>query len=202
MRARYLLISMSVLFCLLASGALVPAAAAESSPWDNDTRSAVRLLAARPRVIEGAQKLRAGVEVKLEPGWKTYGRFRASDQKPGSSRWDLPDNDVGVPPLFDFSSSENIKTVSVLWPEPVRFDEGSGSGFYSFGYLGSVIFPLHILPRDPSKPATLRLNLDYAVCQSVCMPAKAKVELVLSNSTGVFDGAVSAAEARVKKPSP
>ena len=42
---------------------------------------------------------RAGVEIKLKPGWKTYWRY------PGDS---------GVPPVLDFSESQNVKSVTVL----------------------------------------------------------------------------------------
>ena len=74
--------------------------------------------------------LRAGVEIKLQPGWKTYWRY------PGDS---------GVPPVFDFAASDNVKSATVLWPAPVRFADGGGN---SIGYKGDVIFPLRIVPRD------------------------------------------------------
>ena len=47
--------------------------------------------------------VRAGVEIKLDPGWKTYWR------DPGDS---------GMPPTLDFSGSDNVKAVTVLWPAP------------------------------------------------------------------------------------
>ena len=70
------------------------ARAADASAWDGDTRSAVRLISGIP---DGAS-LRAGVEIRLAPGWKTYWRY------PGDS---------GMPPHFDFSQSSNVKSATL-----------------------------------------------------------------------------------------
>jgi DsbC/DsbD-like thiol-disulfide interchange protein len=177
----YLIIpALSAVSLLLAAN--VPVFAANSSQWDIDTRSAVRLVAARTLVESGVPMLRAGVEFKLQPGWKTYWRY------PGDS---------GVPPVFDFGGSENIKSVTVLWPAPVRFADGGG---YSIGYKDHVVLPLRIIPRDDKKPITLRLKLDYAVCDTLCVPAKANVELRLTGGDSASEALLAAAEARVPKP--
>lgn len=159
-----------------------PSFAANSSQWDVDTRSAVRLVAARSLVESGVTYLRAGIELRLQPGWKTYWRY------PGDS---------GVPPVFDFGGSENIKSVTVLWPAPERFSDGGG---YSIGYKNGVILPLRVVPKDDRKPVILRLKLDYAVCDSLCVPAKGKVELELTRKGATRDSSVDAAEARVPMP--
>ena len=183
-RTRDALILPALAAVSLLTFAAAPAFAADSSRWDTDTRSAVRLVAARSLIESGIPMLRAGVELKMQPGWKTYWRY------PGDS---------GVPPVFDFGGSENIKLVTVLWPAPERFSDSTGS---SIGYKDSVILPLRIIPRDERKPVTLRLKLDYAVCEQLCVPAKAKVELLLSGGEGYADSLVAAAEARVPKPTP
>lgn len=161
--------------------AAIPAAAADVSAWDNDTRSSIRLIGANAVHDAGVPVLRAGVELKLQAGWKTYWRY------PG---------DAGVPPVFDFSRSENVKSATVRWPAPERFADGGG---YSIGYKGSVIFPLRIVPQDAAKPVRLRLNLDYAVCETLCIPAKGKAELLLAHEAGSQQAALRAAEARVPK---
>ncbi len=69
-------------------------------------RSAVRLIAGSQPA--GAAVIRAGIEIKLKPGWHTYWRY------PG---------DAGVPPRFDFQGSKNVKAVEVLWPAPQRIPE-------------------------------------------------------------------------------
>src|SRR4029453_2425373 len=82
--------------------------------------------------------------------------------------------DAGVPPQFDFAASQNLKQVVVQWPVPQRIEEAGG---ITIGYLGGVIFPLRVEPRDPAKPVLLRLKLDYAICEKLCVPAEAKAEL-------------------------
>lgn len=142
----------------------------------------VRLIAAAPANEGGMQALRAGIEMKLQPGWKTYWRY------PGDS---------GVPPRFDFSGSRNVKDVQVLWPAPARFPDGAG---YSIGYPIGVVFPLRILPTQAAEPVNLRLKLDYAVCEKLCVPVDAELELILTPAaTSPHEVLLRASEARVPK---
>jgi DsbC/DsbD-like thiol-disulfide interchange protein len=156
--------------------------AADVSPWDDDLQSAARLIAAQASNDAGGRTFRAGVEIKLKPGWKTYWRY------PGDS---------GVPPSLDFAGSQNLKTVTVLYPAPQRFPDGAGGS--SIGYTGNVILPLRVVAQDAGAPVTLRLKVDYAVCEKLCVPAKAELELALTGGASAQDAAVGAAEARVPK---
>jgi DsbC/DsbD-like thiol-disulfide interchange protein len=159
----------------------VAARAADASPWDADSRAGMRLIAGNQAHAADAP-VRAGVELKLAPGWKTYWRY------PGDS---------GVPPRFDFANSQNVKSLEVAWPAPHRFTDDSGA---SIGYKNSVIFPLRIVPQDPAKPVLLRLKLDYAVCEKLCVPAEGRAELALDGTPSTFDAALAKAEALVPKP--
>ncbi len=154
-----------------------------ASAWDGDARSGARLIAGKG-AADDSGALRAGIELKLSPGWKTYWRY------PGDS---------GVPPRFDFSRSTNVQSVSVAWPAPHRFSDASG---YSIGYRGGVIFPLRIVPQDRSQPVTLRLDLQYAICEKVCIPVDAKIELAPGSGASSQDGALAAAEAMVPAATP
>src|SRR5712671_4274365 len=118
------------------------ALAADASPWDADVQAGMRLIA--------GTSMRAGVEIRLNPGWKTYWRY------PGDS---------GVPPRFDFAGSQNVKSIEVAWPAPHAFTDDSGT---SIGYKNSVIFPLRIAPEDPKRPVQIRVKLEYGVCEKYC----------------------------------
>lgn len=155
------------------------ARATDESPWNEDVRSAIRLISGTNK--NGDAHLRAGVEIKMQPGWKTYWRY------PGDS---------GVPPHFDFSGSENLKAATVLYPAPHLFTDETGQ---TLGYKDSVIFPLVVSPLEPGKPVQLRLKIDYAVCEKLCVPAEGHAELTLSASDSALDSALAAAEARVPK---
>jgi DsbC/DsbD-like thiol-disulfide interchange protein len=174
------IVSQLLLWCIAAVAVVgTPAYAADASSWDGDVRSAIRLIAGGPRSSDS--DVRAGVEIKLSPGWKTYWRY------PGDS---------GVPPRFNFAQSLNVRSVNVLWPAPDHFVDEGGQ---SIGYKDNVIFPLRIIPEDPTKPVTLRVALDYAVCEKLCVPATGEAEIVLSGGASSLAPLVEAAEARVPK---
>ena len=172
-------VSTAAVGVLLASAPSVAVGAADASSWDGDVRSAVRLVAGSPRGADGV--LRAGVEIRLATGWKTYWRY------PGDS---------GVPPAFDFSKSENVKSVSILWPSPHRFTDEGGT---SIGYKSGVMFPVHVIPENPKRPATLRLALDYAICEKLCVPARGEATLELSSAPSPHASRLAAAELAVPK---
>lgn len=166
---------------ILCAFSIVPAAhAADASAWSQDSKSAIRLIAGANKTDDAA--LRAGIEVKLQPGWHTYWRY------PG---------DAGVPPRFDFSGSDNLKTAKVRYPAPRLFSDDSG---HSIGYIDSVIFPVQVVPRQAGKPVTLRLKIEYAVCEKLCIPAEGHVELLIAAGPSTNDAALAAAEAQVPVP--
>ena len=171
----------AMLLVVLGSSGLAPRgarAADDVSPWDGDARSATRLIAGGS--VPGAP-LRAGLEIRLKPGWHTYWRY------PG---------DAGVPPRFDFAGSQNVKAVEVLWPAPRRLPE---AGLDTIGYDHDVILPLRVTPLDQAKPVTLQVKLDYAVCEKLCVPAQTKAGLALMRGQTGQEAALAAAEARVPR---
>jgi len=162
-------------FALCVAGA--PVRALESA-WRETHESSVRLIAAGPA---GDSRLRAGVEVRLNPGWHTYWRY------PG---------DAGVPPHFDWAGSENLAAVEILWPAPKRIIAG---GTTSIGYDSSLIFPVRLLPVDAKKPVKLDLKLEFAVCERLCVPAEAHARLEIPAGGDVAMTALDQAEKRVPR---
>jgi DsbC/DsbD-like thiol-disulfide interchange protein len=157
----------------------IEAHAQDASPWQRDTHSAVRLLAGS----RSGAVLLGGIAIQLQPGWKTYWRTAG---------------DSGVPPRFDFSKSENIEAVTVLWPAPMKFDDGAGG--YSFGYQNQVVLPLRIVAKNADKPVTLRADINYAVCEKLCIPVEANAELAITSVASTEDSALFAALDTVPKP--
>lgn len=157
-----------------------PARAELASEWSAPSGTAVRLVAA----TQGTAVI-GGVEIRLTPGWKTYWRY------PG---------DAGVPPRFDWSGSSNVADVEMLWPAPVRFDEG---GSLSIGYKKDVTLPFKVTAKEAGKPVELRLALDFAVCEKICQPASANVTLdVPAGGAGAPSPTLAAALAAVPQPAP
>jgi DsbC/DsbD-like thiol-disulfide interchange protein len=147
------------------------------SPWSNDSRSSIRLVAGANQ--SGVTPLHAGIEMKLLSGWHTYWRY------PGDS---------GVPPRFDFSGSGNLKSAKVLYPAPQLHSDEAGQ---TIGYNDSVIFPVEVTPKEPGKPVDIKLNIDYAVCEKLCVPAEGTAALSLAPGASAQDAAVKAAFAKV-----
>lgn len=173
------IVSIVLTACSLGAAFAGTAHAGDASAWSEDLRSSMRLIAGSN--AKDVPQLRAGIEIKMQPGWHTYWRY------PG---------DAGVPPRFDFAGSENVKTAKVLYPAP---QVHSDSGGQSLGYVDSVIFPVQVTPKDPGKPVKLRVKLDYAVCEKLCVPAEGKAEIPLAAGDSALDSVLQAAEARVPR---
>lgn len=166
--------------CLAASSQL---SAEEASPWIDDQASSLRLIGAGRDGSPTGTALIGGIEITLQPGWKTY--------------WRTP-GDSGIPPQFDFAGSKNVATVTVLWPAPEAFDDGAGGT--SLGYHGSVILPLKIKPERAGESVTLHANIHYAVCRNVCIPVTVTTNLTFGPAAADGEGRIGQALARVPKP--
>jgi DsbC/DsbD-like thiol-disulfide interchange protein len=164
---------------VFASSLSIEARAGDASQWQRDAHSAVRLLAGS----RSGAVLLGGIAFQLEPGWKTYWR------SPGDS---------GVPPRFDFSKSENIEAVTVLWPAPTKFDDGAGG--HSLGYRDQIVLPLRIVPKSAEKPVLLRADISYAVCEKLCIPVQVNAELPFTSVASTEDSTLFAALDTVPKP--
>ena len=159
--------------------ACAAARAQEASAWEPQPHASARLIAG---ASAKAAPLRAGIELKLDPGWKTYWRY------PGDS---------GVPPTLDFAGSVNVASATALWPAPQRFADGAGG--HSIGYHGDIVLPVRVVPKDASKPSALHAKVAYAICGTLCVPAEATLDLALTAQAGGEDPALAAAEARVPR---
>jgi DsbC/DsbD-like thiol-disulfide interchange protein len=161
------------------NAAATMAHAQDASPWARDSHSALRLVAGS----RAGSVLMGGIEIQLEKGWKTY--------------WRTP-GDSGVPPRFDFSKSSNVESVTPLYPAPRSFNDGAGG--ISFGYVKNVVFPLRIVPKNPNEPVKIAAAISYAVCEKLCLPVEAEVELAFTSTASAQDSLVAVALNKVPKP--
>src|SRR5271156_487527 len=150
------------------------AADAFATDWAVTQKAQARLIAGGPR--------QAGFEIQLAPGAITYWR------NPG---------DAGAPPDFDFSGSTNLAHAEVQYPAPKRIAEPDGSE--GFGYDNDVVFAIDVEAADPAKPVRLAVKAGYAVCEKICLPAKANVALTLPGD-GATPYAAPIAAARAQTP--
>ena len=152
---------------VLAGGQAIPALAETAdgglaTDWIEGHASRVRMIAGRGSTAAAGQSagIIAGVEIVLQPGWKTYWRF------PGEAG--------GVPPDFDWSKSKNVADAKVVFPAPKRLTDETGD---SIGYKDGVVLPVIVTPEDTSKPVELALDFAFGVCRDICIPAEASMAL-------------------------
>ena len=144
------------------------AASKGQSPWSKQTNSKVRLVSGTLDA-DGTPALYAGVQLRMEPGWKTYWR------NPGDS---------GVPPTFDWTGSKNVKSAEVLYPMPHRFADAAGT---AIGYDDEVVFPVKITPENAGEPVTLSLTCEYGLCKDLCIPSSVDLRALLPADLGKGD---------------
>ena len=97
------------------------------------------------------------IKFTLNPGWKTYWK------KPGP---------FGIPPVFNWSKSENIQDIEFFWPTPKIFHE---FGTKVIGYKDVLTIPLKIIKISSSEDAILNINLEFGICSDICLLKTAKI---------------------------
>ena len=150
--------------------------------WNGEGNARVRLLATS---IDTGGQIDAGIEIVLDPGWKTYWR------NPG---------DAGIAPLVDFSASANIgSSVELAFPVPHRYDDGYA---VTNVYQDHVVLPVKLSRIDNGAAATISLSLDIGVCAEICVPEH--YDLSVELAPGETDGEALAilAEAAAHLPMP
>lgn len=141
----------------------------------------LRLLSGEPQ--QDGTRL-AGLRMIVAPGWKTYWR------SPG---------EAGIPPRFDWSESDNVGAVEVLWPRPEVFQS---FGYRTIGYAGEIVLPLRIRPARADQPMTLALTANIGVCREICVLEQAELsEHIARDQRPVGYRQVRRAMARVPQPS-
>jgi DsbC/DsbD-like thiol-disulfide interchange protein len=147
------------------AAALALAAGGSASPWVGSADSKVRLVSGTVD-LDGAPTLVAGIQLRMDPGWKTY--------------WKNP-GDSGVPPSFDWSGSKNLKHAEVLYPAPHRVADANGT---AIGYDDEVVFPVRLTPEQPGQPIDLKLAFAYGLCKDLCIPNQVTLGLAADGGKG------------------
>lgn len=149
---------------LLVSFFLTGQSHAASSEWITSPGGAMRLVASQP---EPDGSIPAVLEIRLEPGWKTYWR------DPGAS---------GIPPQVTLDPAGGIELEAIRFPAPKTF--GDGPERYA-GYDAPVALPLMLKRVTDQKDLTIRASVFLGICEDICIPVQGKLELSLKG--GAFD---------------
>ncbi len=121
------------------------------------------LVAATAQVKPG-QTLLVGLRMKMDAHWHTYWRNPGDSGEPTRVEWKLP---------AGFSASP------LLWPPPSRI---AVPPLTNFGYDGEVFLLTEIVAGQRpagAKEAVLHADASWLVCDDVCIPGKASLDLKL-----------------------
>lgn len=134
-------------------------AAAGASAWYHAEGGSIRIITAGAPDDDG--NLRAALEIRLQPGWKTYWR------DPGDS---------GVPPTLQVDAGGSEAAVEIGFPAPSRFDDS-----YSrwAGYDHSVALALTVQIPAMMQPAPIRARTFLGICETICIPVEAEFDVPL-----------------------
>jgi suppressor for copper-sensitivity B len=127
-------------------------------------------------------EISAAMQLNLTKNWHTY--------------WKNP-GDSGMAHKIDFSKSENIKDLQIIWPAPKR---DVTYGVESFVYGGQNALPLKITVLDNTKPTKINLSVKWAICDEICIFEEDNFELKVSPSEANPENQKIIAEALAKVP--
>jgi thiol:disulfide interchange protein/DsbC/DsbD-like thiol-disulfide interchange protein len=167
-----------------------PALAGESAPV-RSPRATATLVADAAAVAPG-EAFRAGLRLRLAPGWHTYWRNAG---------------DAGAPTEIALSLPPGAEAGPIAWPAPERIEYGP---LVNFGYKGEVLLPLRVsVPATLSPGDAFRIEAEagWLVCEEVCIPEEGRFTLTLPVGDRAVPSPIAAplfeaAEARQPRPAP
>lgn len=98
-----------------------------------------------------------GIKMDMQKNWHTYWKNPGDSGGPIKVIWNLP---------------ENIVIEGPLWPTPELLPYPP---LMTYGYKDFVIFPYKISYTDSSNLTFFGANIDFLICDDVCVPEKANI---------------------------
>ncbi|MGF1679347.1 MAG: protein-disulfide reductase DsbD family protein [Candidatus Methylacidiphilales bacterium] len=121
-------------------------------------------LISRVDAVSPGSPFQVALRFEIDPHWHTYYLNPGDSGLATSLHWDLPEG---------FSASP------IQWPTPQRLPFGP---LVNFGYEGTVLHVVTITPPDNLKPGekvTLNVRADWLICEEICIPGSASLDLNL-----------------------
>src|SRR6266704_4516430 len=105
-----------------------------------------------------------GLLLRMAPGWHTYWKF------PG---------DAGIPTELKWKLPAGWKAGEIQWPIPLKVNEPGDIQIY--GYHDEVLLMQEITPAASISDSnvTLAADANWLVCEKICIPGNASVQLAL-----------------------
>jgi thiol:disulfide interchange protein/DsbC/DsbD-like thiol-disulfide interchange protein len=138
-------------------------AVAQAQVYQGKTIVTASLVSDTSAIVPG-KPFEVGVLLEMAPGWHTYWEYPGGAGLPTSISWTLPEGFVAGP---------------IQWPLPHRVIEPGDIEVYA--YKDKVLLLTAIVPPAEinEKAVTLRATVDWLVCEQICIPGSANLELSL-----------------------
>jgi thiol:disulfide interchange protein len=140
-----------------------PERSAQAQTYQGRELVTAELLADTTAVVPG-KPFTVGVLLKMAPHWHTYWKFSGDAGLATEIKWKLP---------------PDWKVGEIQWPTPIRLIEPGD--IYVYGYHDEVLLMQEITPPAslPPGPVKLAADVNWLVCEKICIPGDAAVALEL-----------------------
>ena len=124
----------------------------------------VKLISEQSAIVPG-ETFWIGIDMEIREGWYVYYRNPA---------------DSGMPLTVEWTHEKDFNISDIKWPYP-KWKEVPG-GLTSYAYADSMLYMMEATaPEDlePGEQTTLQVSADWLICENVCIPESAELELTL-----------------------
>jgi thiol:disulfide interchange protein len=111
-----------------------------------------------------------GVLLRMAPDWHTYWKFSGDAGLPTEIKWNLP---------------PGWKVGEIQWPIPLKTNDPGD--IQTYGYQDEIMLIQEITPpsKIDSSPVKLSAQVDWLVCERICIPGGATLTLELPTASSV-----------------
>jgi len=151
----------------IAASAILLAHSAFGQTYQGKELVKATLLADTYAIVPG-KPCNAGLLLRMAPGWHTYWKFSGDAGLPTEIKWNLP---------------PGWKVGEIQWPIPLKTNDPGD--IQTYGYQDEVLLIQEITPpaKIDSSPVKLSAQADWLVCERICVPGSANLELQLPAAT-------------------
>jgi thiol:disulfide interchange protein len=125
-------------------------------------------LVADTKAIVPGKSFTVGLLLRMAPGWHTYWKFSGDAGLPSEVKWNLPDG---------------WKVGDIQWPIPLKTTDPGD--IQTYGYQDEVLLMQEIIPPAKIDSSSVKLSAEanWLVCERICIPGSASLQLDLPTST-------------------
>ena len=139
------------------------AIAAHAQVYQGKTLVTASLVSNTAGIVPG-KPFEIGVLLEMAPHWHTY--------------WEYP-GDAGIPTAITWTLPEGFVAGPIQWPLPDRVIEPGEIEVYAYKDKVLLLTAIVPPPEIAEKNVTLRAKVDWLVCEEICIPGSADLEISL-----------------------